>query len=312
METPILFIIFNRQETSLKVFESIKTIKPKSLYIASDGPRNNILNEKEIVLSLRDKIIKKINWECNVSTRFLNTNIGMKKAVPGAIKWLFEKEEKGIILEDDCLPDPSFFIFCEEMLEKYKDNEKIMHISGNFFQNKPIGSADYYFSKIPHIWGWATWKRAWEKYDITMTNYSEFLKSKKIENYFKNERCSTAWKHLFDQVYYEKSQTWDFQWTYILFKNDGLAITPNKNLVTNIGFGEMAENCKDEKNKFANLKTEDLLFPLKHSEKIIPDINADIFTTKDHFNFHLLKYLLVKIGLFNSAQNIYRKIKKNR
>lgn len=309
MSIPILFIIFNRANTALRVLESIKLAKPKKLYIAQDGPRKIIAGEDLVCKNLRNKIIENINWDCEVITKINTTNMGMKKAVPHAISWLFENENEGIILEDDCLPNQSFFTFCEEVLEKHKDNEEIMHISGNFFQNQPIGDGDYYFSKIPHIWGWATWRRAWEKYDISMNGYQEFIKTKKIKQYFKKDYCATAWKHLFDQVYYNKSQTWDFQWTYCLFKNDGLAITPNKNLVTNIGFGELAENCKNKNDKFSQLDTQELLFPLTHPQEIFPNSKADQYTTKNNFNFTYTKYILAKTGLFNMIQYLYRMIR---
>jgi len=176
--TPILFIVFNRLDTAQKVFESIKLIRPKYLFVAADGPRVDVAGEKQKCEDTR-AIIKQIDWDCDIKTLFREKNIGIKNAVSSAITWFFNNIEEGIILEHDCLPNDSFFIYCEEILNKYKKNEQVMHVSGNFFQPTPVGKNDYYFSRIPHIWGWATWKRAWVKYNLEMNGYSEFIQNKK-------------------------------------------------------------------------------------------------------------------------------------
>ena len=185
-----------------------------------------------------------------------------------------------------------------------------MHVSGNFFQPISAGVSDYYFSHIPHIWGWATWRRSWEKYNLKMDGYQEFIKDKKLNKIFKNKKEKILWKHLFDQVFYEKSDTWDFQWTYALFLNGGLSVTPNVNLVRNIGFGDLAENCKDVKDKFANLQTREMDFPLSHPDTISANEEADLYVSMNNFGFTRLKYILIKLGLFDAFQKIYRKIKK--
>ena len=150
---PILFIIFNRPETAERVFSEIKNIKPKELFVAADGPRLNVYGETEKCEKVRE-IIKQIDWECEVKTLFRENNLGCKVAVSSAINWFFENVEEGIILEDDCLPDASFFYFCQSLLEKYRSNDEIAMISGNHFGTDRIGSFDYYFTRIPHIWGW--------------------------------------------------------------------------------------------------------------------------------------------------------------
>jgi hypothetical protein len=307
-EIPILFIIFNRHDVTERVFEVIRKIKPKYLFVAADGPRVGIKQDKERCESTRS-IINKIDWECELKTLFRKENLGMKKNVSSAITWFFKCNQKGIIIEDDCLPNKSFFYFCEEMLNKYENNKKIMHISGNFFQSKQIGLDDYYFSHIPHIWGWATWRRAWDKYDLEMKSYPNFIKDKKLKVIFKNKKQCVLWKHLFDQVFYDKSDTWDFQWTYTLFSSNGLSITPNKNLVTNIGFGNLAENCKNSEDKFSNLELVDMHFPLKNSNYIIADEVADYYTSMNNFGFSDFKYILIRLNIFNLLQWLYRKIK---
>ena len=160
MTPAVLFIIFNRPETTQRVFDAIRLAKPTRLYIAADGPRENKTGEKELCEQAR-KIAQNVDWDCEVKTLFQKENLGCGKAVSHAISWFFENEDMGIILEDDCLPHQSFFKYCEELLEKYKNNDRIGIISGNNFQKKrKIGSFSYYFSDIVNIWGWATWARS--------------------------------------------------------------------------------------------------------------------------------------------------------
>jgi len=306
---PVLLIIFNRLDTTKKVFSEIRKYKPRKLFIAADGPRD----QKEAVLcrTVREYILENIDWPCEYKTLFRQNNIGVKIAVSAAIDWFFDYNEMGIILEDDCVPSTSFFAFCEENLEKYKNNRNIMHISGNFFQTTKTSSHDddYYFSTIPHIWGWASWRRAWAKYDINMKSYKEFLNQKTLNNIFHDKKSQIIWKHLFDQVYLDHSQTWDFQWAYTLFYHGGLSINPNKNIVSNIGFSKEAENCKNENDKLANIKIDNLEFPLRHPNQIIRDEAADTLTTYTHFNISLFKYFFMKINLFNTLQPFYKHFK---
>ena len=160
-ETPILFITFNRPDTTKRVFEAIKKIKPKKLFISADGPRENKVGEKQKCLTVRS-IFDNIDWDCEVKTLFQEKNLGCKIAATTAVTWFFQSVEEGIIIEDDCLPNKSFFLFCQKMLATYRKHEAIMHISGTNFQfGNKRGEASYYFSRCIHMWGWATWRRAW-------------------------------------------------------------------------------------------------------------------------------------------------------
>lgn len=306
---PILFIVFNRLDTAAVVFKTIQDLKPQKLFIAADGPRLNVAGENERCQAVKDYLLKNINWTCQVETLFSATNLGIPLALQSALDWFFKTNDRGIILEHDCLPNASFFRFCAANLDRYQAEERIMHISGNFFQPQKIGDADYYFSRIPHIWGWATWRRAWKKYDLTMATYEQFLKNKTLRQFFPHDYEQTVWRQLFNQVYYHKSATWDFQWTYALFQNDGLAITPNQNLVKNIGFGPDAVNCQDKQSPLANLTTAELSFPLRSPEKIAVNLAADEYTTRHNFGFGALKYSLTKLGLFNFFQSFYHCLK---
>lgn len=238
LETPILFLIFNRPDVTFLVFEKIKQIKPKYLFIAADGPRKTVPGEIEMCEKTRS-VVAEIDWNCEVKTLFREDNLGCGLGVSSAISWFFEHVEQGIILEDDCLPDMSFFSFCEKLLDYYKNDESVMHISGDNFQlGKKIGKGSYYFSAYTHIWGWATWKRVWNQYDFNMTDLDAFLAdNKKISDYWINVLTATKEK---------KIDTWDYQYNYLLLKKKGKAILPNINLIKNIGFNAAATHTKKD------------------------------------------------------------------
>jgi hypothetical protein len=236
LDTPVLFIVFNRPDTTKKVFESIRSIKPRQLFIAADGPRNNNENDEIKCRQVKD-IVAGIDWECSVKTLFREENLGCGRAVSGAIDWFFSQVEEGIILEDDTLPDPSFFHFCSFLLKKYRETEEVMHIGGcNFdFFNETKNTQPYFFSNIIHIWGWATWKRSWIKYDFSMTGFSDEKK---------DLQCSPVFLDLFQKVFAHEIDTWDYQWMYAVLRAQGKAIIPSVNVVQNIGFGQNATHTK--------------------------------------------------------------------
>lgn len=262
--TPILFIIFNRLDTTQVVFNEIKKIKPAKLYIASDAARDTKPKEKETVAQVRAWVESHIDWPCEVQKLYHETNKGCRNAVSSAITWFFEHVEEGIILEDDCVPDQTFFSFCETMLETYRNDERIMHIGGsNFQQGKKRGEASYYFSRYNHIWGWATWRRAWKHYDVDMKDYPAFLASGKIKEIWSSPFIQKVWLKKFDSVYENRVDTWDYQWTYAIWKQGGWCILPNMNLVSNIGFGAEATHTK-RKDIYANMmrgKVTDITHP---------------------------------------------------
>lgn len=232
LNTPILFLVFNRPDPAFQVFEQIKKIKPVRLYIAADGPRAGKQGEKELCDKVR-AVTNRVDWDCEVKTLFRRENLGCGKAVFSAINWFFEYEKQGIILEDDCLPNPSFFFFCETLLNKYQQDESVLHISGSNFQfGNIVGDGSYYFSKYARIWGWATWRRAWEKIDFELSNLDTYLeKEKNLSDYWKDNLINTK---------NNKIDTWDFQWIYTIWLLNGKTITPNVNLVKNIGYNEDA------------------------------------------------------------------------
>lgn len=274
--TPILFLIFNRPDLTEQSFSVIREVQPKQLFIAADGARLDKEGENDLCQQTRNLVMHNIDWDCEVKTLFRNENLGCKIAVSSAISWFFDHVEEGIILEDDCLPNLSFFNFCSELLSKYRFNETIMHISGNNFQMSSLGNASYYLSKLPHIWGWATWKRAWSKYDVNLTNFNK----KRTKNYFNNVQIDLYWKNIFTQVYNNQIDTWDYQWSYTLFSNDGFSIQPQYNLVKNIGFDSRSSRTSSSHSYLANLKTNPIL-NIIHPNELIYDLHNDI-------NFHFV------------------------
>lgn len=285
MSTPILFLIFNRPDTTEKVFEAIRKAKPKHLFIAADGPRENKPGEKEKCEETR-RITEKVDWPCEVERLYRKENLGCKLGVSSAITWFFDNVEEGIILEDDCLPDQSFFNFCSEMLKKYRYDTRVMHISGDNYQPEIRKEDDsYYFSNYPNIWGWATWKRCWTKYSVDIRGWN---KSKKILNKF-NIIERAYWANNFDLVAYNKLDTWDYQWIFNIFKNNGLAVISGVNLVNNIGFRNDATHTKS--NPRLNFATESIKLPLKMKNIIAVDKVRDAYTSKNIFKVNIVLVL---------------------
>jgi len=309
-DTPILFIVFNRPAVTAQVFEAIRKLQPRELFIVADGPRHD--DDQEKCAQVR-QIINKVDWDCQVKTLFRDKNVGVKLAGSSAIDWFFSQVERGIILEDDCLPDQSFFWYCQELLERYKDNERIWHISGNNWQKHQITDS-YYFSQIPHIWGWATWRRAWQHYDIAIKDFPKFREEKKITKLFKSKIFQMFWLDVFNKNYLGQDNGWDFQWAFEMFNYGGLAIHPRVNLISNIGFGTDASHSFDSMSSFANRPSESLDFPLKHPAVIAIDERADNLVMRHNlgatwYNFGF-KLALKKLGIFNFFKKVYYSLRK--
>ncbi|MBI3583572.1 MAG: glycosyltransferase family 2 protein [Nitrospinae bacterium] len=283
INTPILFLIFNRPVTTQRVFAEIRKAMPKKLFISSDGPRENKQGEHEKCQAVRD-IIKQVDWDCQVFTNFRDKNLGCKAAVSSGIEWFFENVEEGIILEDDTLPHPTFFRFCEELLERYRDDERISIISGDNFQfGRRRTSYSYYFSRYHHIWGWASWRRFWKHYDVDMKLWTEIRDGGWLNDLLGgNKESVDFWMRAFEDVYQGRVDTWDYQLVFAAWVQGCLSIISNTNLVSNIGYGSDATRTTGE-SKFANMKTEPATFPILHSPYIIRDSVADGITEKDQF-----------------------------
>jgi hypothetical protein len=280
MKTPVAFLIFNRPDTTVKVFEAIRQAKPPKLLVVADGPRSDRPDEAEKCKDTRE-IIKQVDWDCEVLTNYSDVNLGCKKRVASGLDWVFENVEEAIILEDDCLPHPSFFLFCEELLDKYRDDNRVMTISGDNFQFGKVRNNDsYYFSRYPHCWGWASWRRAWQHFDIEMKDWSKIRGEGWLQDIFCDSSCVKFWMKTFQSTYEGKINTWDYIWTYYCWLQNGLTILPNVNLVSNIGFGNEGTHTKSKKNIFANIPAEEIKFPLQHPSFMIRNEKADYLTQK--------------------------------
>lgn len=308
IKTPVLFIIFNRPDTTEKVFEEIKKAKPLKLFVAADGTRTDKENEAEKCQQTRN-IIEKIDWDCEVKTLFRDNNLGCKNAVSSAITWFFENIEEGIILEDDCLPTQSFFRYCEEMLEKYRYNERIMHISGENPINREFGEASYYFTKTAHIWGWASWRRAWKLYDVEMKSYSEFIKNNKINEVFERDYHRKYWLKVFNRVTEGKINTWDYQWMYALYRNNGLSIIPNKNMISNIGFNTEATHTSEFDTRLANRSVFDI-DKIIHPLEVVQNSEALNLIMEERFGLYPRTPLFIFKREFDRAFKKFNRKKK--
>lgn len=281
---PVLFIIFSRPDTTRKVFDAIRTARPPKLYIAADGPRpERGAAEVSKVMETRS-IVSEIDWPCEVFTLFREENLGCKRAVSSAITWFFQHEAMGIILEDDCLPAPDFFPFATEMLAKYANDESVWHINGSNYQNgwQRNKNDSYYFSRYNSIWGWASWARAWSHYNVDIPDWPHFKDSGRGLELSASPAEYLLRAENLDKVYYNGFDTWDFQWSFAIWKSNAKCITPNVNLISNIGFGIEATHTSGT-NPRANLPTAALRFPLS------APANRNIDTVSDarHFRRHM-------------------------
>lgn len=283
VKSAVLFIIFNRPDTTAEVFDRIRAARPAKLYIAADGPRAGHPEEGELCKQAR-AIVNQIDWDCELKTLFRNVNMGCKEAVSSAISWFFDNEQEGIILEDDCLPADTFFSFCDTMLDKYRDDDRVRHISGGNFQlGKKRGDASYYFSKISHIWGWASWRRVWRDYDKELSRYSEKEAQLALRNVFDDEWIADSWYQIFKELKEGNIDTWDYQLGLTNFFNNALCVIPNVNLISNIGFGANATHTTQTTDKYAALPLEEI-GEIKHPLYFLADKDADTFTLNDQFN----------------------------
>jgi hypothetical protein len=273
---PIVFLIFNRPSETFRVFDRIREVRPEKLLVVADGPRPSRPGEAALCRQTR-AVLDRVDWPCQVLTNFAETNMGCGRRVASGLDWAFEQVEEAIILEDDCLPDPTFFPYCGELLERYRPDERIMMISGNNFQNGVSRTSDsYYFSRMPHCWGWATWRRAWQHYDFVIKDWRQEHNLAVIKVLANNPVLERHWQQCFDDVAAVKVDTWDYQWMYCLWMQKGLAIAPNVNMVTNIGFGAAATHTLEVDERYL-VSSHAINFPLRHPTVVQPCKEADEF-----------------------------------
>lgn len=278
LATPVAFIIFNRPDTTERVFAEIAKAKPPKLLVVADGPRSNRFGEAEKVAATR-AIIKRVDWDCEVLTNFSDVNLGCKRRVSSGIDWVFAQVEEAIILEDDCLPDPTFFRFCQELLERYRHDQRIGMISGDNFQfGRRRNDDSYYFSKYIHIWGWASWRNRWVgNYDVEMTKWPRIRDEGWLADMVGNSREAGDWHKTFERVYRGEIDTWDYQWVFANWVESRMSVMPSVNLISNIGFGPDATHTVGGSN-LANMPVGRMAFPITHPSGVFKNIQADQFT----------------------------------
>lgn len=292
LKTPVAFLIFNRPELTARVFAAIAAARPPVLLMVADGPRDEHPNDKERTAAAR-AVIKNIDWPCEVLTNFSDRNLGCKQRVSSGLDWVFSQVEEAIILEDDCLPHPTFFSFCEELLERYRTDERIMTINGhNFLHGQRVSPYSYYFSAYAHIWGWASWRRAWKFYDIELKLWPLLRQSRWLEEIMGYATVAEYWKKIFDGISAGLFKTWDYQWLFACWAQNGLAIAPSVNLVSNIGFGIDSTHTARSDAMTSELAMSEIVFPLAHPPYLVRDRMAD-----DYESRYVFKCALDDVGL---------------
>lgn len=273
---PVLIIGFNRPDYVKQQMTILRQVKPKYLYISIDAPRENNKRDVQKVAELKALISQECDWEVELFKNYAETNLGCGPGPVNGIDWFFSKVEEGIILEDDCIPDLSFFRYCEELLEKYRYDSRVMTISGSCYPvERSLNDYSYSFSNFIHIWGWATWKRAWKHFDIEIRDLPENSGQNAINNTLQSSRAVHEWQKRFSSVYgKEKAHIWDYQWMFASWLQGGITIHPKVNMIDNIGFGEDSTHTKN-RSKSHVMHSTTMTFPLNHPQRIEVDFEVD-------------------------------------
>lgn len=288
LETPVVLVFFNRPERVQQVFARIAAARPRQLFLIADGPRPGHPEDPDLVAAAR-QAVQAVDWKCEVHCDFSEVNLGVKRRVSSGLDRVFAQVERAIILEDDCLPHPSFFPFCQELLERYAGEPQVRMIAGSNFQlgqRRPPYS--YYFSIYPHIWGWATWATAWASYDGALSRWPQARREGLLEDYQLARSARRYWRRRFQATYEGKIDSWAYAWMLACWLENGLSIIPSVNLVSNIGFGDAASHTLGRRNPLSNLPVEALEFPLAHPPLGMRFPEADAFTQRVIYREHWL------------------------
>jgi hypothetical protein len=275
-ETPVALVIFRRPDRTKVLLDAIRQARPRRLFLIADGPRPGNA-EEELGCERARAVVEGVDWPCEVTRNFSDENLGLKHRIPTGLDAVFGEVDRAIVLEDDCLPHDTFFRFCDELLERYADEERVMHVAGSqLLRDPPAWSASYHFSRYVHIWGWATWRRAWRHFDVDLREWHDLERSEResrLRSMFSDESERAHWRYVWDNS--PEIENWDAQWSYALLARNGLAANPNRNLISNVGFGVDATNAIEDPLGIAARPLEGIEFPLEHPESIEPDDAAD-------------------------------------
>jgi hypothetical protein len=260
--SPVLLIVWNRPNETRQALQAIRTVRPAQLYVAGDGPRTS--DESKLTMEVRELVSEMVDWPCELTTNYSETNLGCRAGVTRAIDWFFAHVSEGIILEDDCVAHPDFFFFCDEMLHRYRHNHQVFHIAGDNTPGVEIRQEwSYCFVRYPHIWGWATWRRAWNQYDRNLDLWSSFRSSDQVDHVFDHQDEYETWVPIFDTLRTKgKPDTWDWQWAATCILHNALCVQPVVNLISNVGFNERGTHTTGPSSR-SDARTA-AIFPLRH------------------------------------------------
>lgn len=283
LDTAVALIIFRRPEATARALQAIRAARPARLYLIADGPRPGAPGEAERCAAAR-AVCERVDWPCAVTRIYAEANMGLRRRVESGLDALFAAEERAIILEDDCVAEPSFFRYCAELLERYAADARVMAVSGDNFQGgRAAGPHSYGFSRYPHCWGWATWRRAWARYDGAMAEWPALREGPWLRELLGDARAARFWRRTFDAVYAGRVSSWAYRWTYSCWRSGGLTALPAHNLVSNIGVGDEATHTRVA-SPFAHMATRPLAFPLRHPPAVAADARADARTQRTLFD----------------------------
>jgi len=306
LKTPVVLIIFNRPSQTSQVFEAIAKVKPKVLLVIGDGPREQVVGEAQSVAECR-KILDRITWPCDVLTNFSEVNLGCRNRVSTGLNWVFSNVDEAIILEDDCVPSEDFFRFASDLLAKYKHDERVGTISGSSSSSDfETLSESYHFSSFPAIWGWATWSRVWNKYNASIPSWPEKRRDGLLNDVLQTRRAIEFWRGALDGVHSQRIDTWDYQLALLLWTEGYLSVIPNRNLISNIGFGPGATHTLDPSSAFANVAIEEMAFPLTHPAAVSRNLERDLDV--ELTKFAKPRHIVYLTKLFEALPEIAKKL----
>lgn len=305
LTTPVALLVFNRPELTARVFAAIREARPPRLLVVADGPRRSRPDDPERCAEVR-RIVGQVDWPCELLCNYSEENLGCRMRVSGGLDWVFEQVEEAIILEDDCLPDPTFFRFCQELLHHYRDDEQVMTICGtNLLGRWKDDRQSYHFAQYDFVWGWASWRRAWLHYDLEMRLWNDPDCRQRIRSSLQNDRFWHLREKTFQQAFDNKIDTWDYQWAFARNTLNGLAIVPSINLVTNLGYGADATHTIVMDEEFAAIPTGVMGFPLIHDKSFMSDVKYDLnvvalLTRKNSLIERIIRFcrlIMVRLGV---------------
>jgi hypothetical protein len=301
LRTPVAIIVFRRPEVTRRLLAVLAEVKPSDLYVIADGPRPG--NEGDVVACKETRaLFDSLPWNCKIHRCFSEENLGCGIRPASGLDWLFDRVEQAIILEDDCLPDMSFFAFCEELLLKYADDERVMHISGSTYRDRTANvDSSYFFSRYPACWGWATWRRAWRLYDFNVSAWSELKDTEWLARLINESVVEEFWAAQFSRAAEDREAPsfWDYQWAFNCWANSGVSIFPRCNLVSNLGCGEDATHLHGKDDPLGNVPVGSIEFPLRHPARVLPDPKEDWIYVNE---FLLPRLRKPEVGLVRRAR----------